>query len=119
MPFFLVYGRGPNIPLHHLLEPMQCFLGDPESGMLNLEAHRLTLTIAKKTLDYNHFKAVHKTMDRTPPTFKIGDIVYFKNKQQANGILNGDLDIGLFELSVTDISYILRTRLLGKFNPVM
>ena len=26
-------------------------------------------------------KAVHKTMDRTPPTFKIGDRVYFKNKQ--------------------------------------
>ena len=24
-PFFLVYGRGPNLPLHQLLEPMQCF----------------------------------------------------------------------------------------------
>ena len=49
--------------------------------MLNLEAHRLTLAIAKKTLDENHFKAAHKTMDRTPPTFKIGDRVNFKNKQ--------------------------------------
>ena len=38
-PFFLVYGRDPNIPLHQLLEPMQCFLGDPESGRLNLETH--------------------------------------------------------------------------------
>ena len=38
-PFFLVYGRDPNIPLHQLLEPMQHFLGDPESGMLNLETH--------------------------------------------------------------------------------
>ena len=36
-PFFLVYGRDPNLPLHQLLEPMQCFLGDPDSGMLNLE----------------------------------------------------------------------------------
>ena len=81
MPFFLVYGRDPNLPLHQLLEPMQQFLGDPDSRMLNLEAHRLTLAIAKKTLDKNCFKAAHKTMDRTPPTFIIRDRVYFKNKQ--------------------------------------
>ena len=31
------------------------------------------LAIAKKTLDENCFKAAHKTMDRTPSTFKIGD----------------------------------------------
>ena len=49
--------------------------------MLNFEAHRLTLAIAKKMLDKNHFKTAQKTMDRTPPTFKIGDRVYFKNKQ--------------------------------------
>ena len=52
---FLVYGRDPNLPLHQLLEPMQCFLGDPDSGMLNLETHRLALAIAKKTLDENRF----------------------------------------------------------------
>ena len=28
-PFFLVYGRDPNQPLHQLLELMQHFLGDP------------------------------------------------------------------------------------------
>ena len=28
-PFFLVYSRDPNLPLHQLLEPMQCFLGNP------------------------------------------------------------------------------------------
>ena len=60
---------------------MQQFLGDTDSGMMNLEAHRLALAIVKKTLDENHFKAAHKTMDRKPPTFKIGDRVYFKNKQ--------------------------------------
>ena len=47
-PFFLVYGRDPYLPLHQILEPMQQFLGDPDSGMLNLEAHRLELAIAKR-----------------------------------------------------------------------
>ena len=63
MPFLLVYGRDPNLPLHQLLEPMQCFLGDPDSGMLNLETQRLALAIAKKTLDENRFKTAQKTMD--------------------------------------------------------
>ena len=76
-----MYGRDPNLPFHQLLEPIQQFLGDPDSEMLKLEAHRLTLAIAKKTLDENHFKTAQKTMDRTPPTSKIGDRVYFKNKQ--------------------------------------
>ena len=82
-PFFLVYGRNPNLPLHQLLEPMQCFLGDPDSGMLNLETHRLASAIAMKTLDENRFKMAQKTMDQTPPSFKIGDRVYFKNKQPS------------------------------------
>ena len=43
-------------------------LGSPQTCML---------VIAKKMLDKNHFKAAHKTMDRTPPSFKIGDRVYF------------------------------------------
>ena len=60
--FFLVYGRDLNLPLHQLLEPMQHFLGDPDSGMLNLETHRLALAIAKKTLDENRFKTAQKTM---------------------------------------------------------
>ena len=46
-PFFLVYGRDPNLPLHQLLEPMQHFLGDPDSEKLYLETHRLALAIAK------------------------------------------------------------------------
>ena len=55
-PFFLFYGRDPNLPLHQLLEPMQQFLGDPESGCLDLKSHPLALAIAKKTLDENTFK---------------------------------------------------------------
>ena len=59
---------------------MQQFLGNPESGLLNLEAHCLALAIAKKTLDENHLRTAQKTMDREPPSFKIGDRVYFKKK---------------------------------------
>ena len=60
---------------------MQHFLGDPDSSMLNLETHRLVLAIAKKTLDENRFKAAQKTMERKPPYFKIGESIFFKNKQ--------------------------------------
>ena len=80
-PFFLVYSRDPKLPLHQLLELMQQFLGDPESGLLNLEAHQLALAIAKKTHDKSCFRTAQKTMDREPPSFKIGDRVCFKNKQ--------------------------------------
>ena len=62
---------------------MQHFLGDPDSGKLNLENHHLTLAIAKKTLDENHFRNAQKNTDRKPPTFQLGDRVYFKNKQSG------------------------------------
>ena len=79
-PFFLVYGRDPNLPLHQLLELMQWFLGDQQSGLLNLETHWLALAIVKKTLDEKHFRTAQKTMDRIPTSFKIGDRVYFKKQ---------------------------------------
>ena len=82
-PFFLANGRDLNLPLHQLLEPMQCFPGDPNSGMLNLETHRLALVIAKKTLDENRFKTAQKTMEQSSNSFKTGDRVYFKNKQPS------------------------------------
>ena len=80
-PFFLVYGRDPNLPLHQLLEPMQHFLGDPDSGKLHLETHRLALAIARKTLDENRFIVTQKTLARDNPTFQLGYHVYLKNKQ--------------------------------------
>ena len=77
----MLYGRDPNLPLCLPLEPMQRFLGDPELGLLNLEAHCLALGITKKTLDENCFQTAQKATNREAPTFKIGDRVYFKNKQ--------------------------------------
>ena len=60
---------------------MQCFLGDPDSGKLNLENHHFTQVIAKKTLNENHFRNAQKTTDKKPPSFQLGDRVYFRNKQ--------------------------------------
>ena len=93
---------------------MQQFLGNPESGLLNLEAHHLALAIAKKTLNENCFRTAQKTMDREPPSFKIGNRVYFKNKNQANGTLNGDLDKGLSIFSVTYITHTLKNQATGE-----
>ena len=56
-------------------------MGDLDSGLLNLEVHRLALAITKKTLDESCFMTAQKTMVRQPPSFKIGVRVHFKNKQ--------------------------------------
>ena len=80
-PFFLVYGRDPNLPLHQLLKLLQQFLSDPNSGCLDLESHCLALAITKKTLDENWFKHAQKTTNCTPPNFKVSNRVFFKNKQ--------------------------------------
>ena len=77
--FFLVYGRDPNLSLHQCLDPMQHFLGDPESGKLSLENQCLALAIAKKTLGENCFRNTWKTTNRKPPTFQLGNRTYFKH----------------------------------------
>ena len=53
------------MPLHQFLEPMQCFLGDPDYGCLNLKMHHLALVIAKKTLDE---KQIQKHAEDYRPT---------------------------------------------------
>ena len=60
---------------------MQQFLGNAESGLLNLEDQQLALAIVRKTLDENCFWTVQKSMDRETLSFKIGNRIYFKNKQ--------------------------------------
>ena len=82
--FFLVYGRDPNLSLHQLLEPVQQFLSDPDSEHLDLESHCLALAITKKTLYENRFKHAQKTTIPTPPIYKVGDRIFFKNKQPGN-----------------------------------
>ena len=64
---------------------MQHFLVDPDSGMLNLETHRVALAIAKKTLDENRFAATQKMIARYKPAFQVGDGVYFKKSILVNG----------------------------------
>ena len=86
-PFFFVYVKDPNLPLHELLESMQCFHGNPDSGHLNPEMHCLALAIAKKTLDGNRFRNAQKTTDHLAPNFQVGDRVYFKNKQPSKWYL--------------------------------
>ena len=85
-PFFLVYGRDPNLPLHQLLEPMQHFLGDPDSGKLHLETHRLALVIAKKTLDENRFTATQKLLQETTQPFKLEIVCISRINNLENGI---------------------------------
>ena len=115
-PFFLVYRRDPNLPLHQLLEPMQWFFEDRDSGMLNPEAHRLALAITKKTLDENHFKTAQKTMDRTPPSFKVGDRAYFKNKQPSKWDLKWRPGYRIVQIEHDRHFCILKTRQQEKYN---
>ena len=63
----------------HILTIIDLLTG-PDSGLLCLDQHRLSLSIAKKYLDDYRFLTAEKTTDRAEPGFKIGDRVYFKNK---------------------------------------
>ena len=49
-PFFLVYGRDPNLPLHQLLLPMQCFLGDPDLWYAELGNTQISISNSKENI---------------------------------------------------------------------
>ena len=50
--------------------PMQHFLGDPDSGKLNLDTHRLAIAIAKKTLDKTDLQPLKRHWQDTNQPFK-------------------------------------------------
>ena len=77
---------------------MQHFPGNQELGLLNLEAHQLTLVTVKKSLDKDHFRTAQKIIQKEPPSLKLGNRVYFKSNKWGNGFLSGDPDTGLFIL---------------------
>ena len=85
-PFFPVYGRDPSLPLCQFLEPMQSFLGDPDSGHLDLKLPLLALAIDKKPLDEIWFKHAQMMTNCTPPNFKVGKSIFFKISNLLNGI---------------------------------
>ena len=87
--------------------------------MLSLEAQRLALVIAKKTLDENCFKAAHKAMDRKPPTFKIGHRVYLKNKQPGKWDLKWRPRYRIVKIEHDRHFLHIENQATEKFNPVM
>ena len=118
-PFFLVYGRDGNQPLHQLLQPLTRFLGDPYSGLLCLNQHQPSLSMAKKYLDDHRFLTVEKITDRAEPGFKVGDRVYLRTKPQESGISNGEQDTELSGLSMKDITCTSKTKPQERSDPVM
>ena len=118
-PFFLVYGRDGNQPVHQLLQPLTRFLGDPNSGLLCLDQHRLSLSIAKKYLDNQRFLTAEKTTDRVEPGFKVGDRVYFKNETPPeNETSNREQDTESSGLSMKDVTCTSKTKLQERSDPV-
>ena len=77
---------------------MHQLLVNPESELLDLEAHCLALAIAKKTLDGNHFRTAQRTMDQEPSSVKIGDRVHFKNKQPGKWDLKWRLGFNIVHI---------------------
>ena len=65
---------------------MQQFLGDPESGCLDLKSHCLALAIAKNTLDENKFKHAQKTTTTPHLILKLVTEYTFKTNNLENGI---------------------------------
>ena len=64
---------------------MQHFLGDSDSGKLNLETRRLALAIAKKTLDENRITATQRCWQGTNQPFKQETVFILRISSLVNG----------------------------------
>ena len=115
-PFFLVYRRDGNQPLHQLLQPLTRFLGDPDSGLLCLDQHRLSLSIAKKYLDDHRFLTAEKTTDKSRTRIQSRRFIS-KTKPQENGTSNGEQDTKSSGLSMKDATCTSKNKLQEKSDP--
>ena len=82
--------------------------------MLNLGAHHLALAIAKKTLNENCFRTAQRTMDREPPSFKIGNRIYFKNKQPGKWDLKWRLGYRIVHIEHNEYYLHIKNQATGK-----
>ena len=117
-PFSLVYGRDGNQPVHQLLQPLTRFLGDPDSGLLCLDQHRLSLSIAKKYLDDHRFLTAEKTTEQNQDS-KLETEYTSKTKPQENRTSNGEQGTESSRLSVKDVTCTSKTKLQERSDPVM
>ena len=117
--FFQVHGRDPNLPLHQLLELMQWFLGDPDSGCLDLKSHCLALATVKKTLDENEFKHAQKMTYHTPPNLKADNRVFFKNKQPGKWELKWRAGYMIVCIEYNSHYLHIKAKLQEKLDPAM
>ena len=116
-PFFLVYGRDGNQPLHQLLQPLTRFLGDPDSGLLCLDQHRLSLSIAKKYLDDHRFLTAEKMKTEQNQDSKWEIEFISKTKPQENWTSNGEQDTESSGLNVKDATCTPKTKLQENSDP--
>ena len=93
--FFLVYRRDPNLPLHQLWKPMQHFLGDPDSGCLNLEMHHSALAIARRLLMKTDSEVYRKLQTDLHQISELETQYISKPSNLENGIGNGKPYTGL------------------------
>ena len=88
-PFFPLFGRDPLTPFKKLLSPKIRYLGD-ERGLLDLEAVRYALALARKNICLNTQRSdKDHTPTRSPNQFKVGDLVYIKTMPPPFGNPNG------------------------------
>ena len=117
-PFFLVYRRDGNQPVHQLLQPLTRFLGDPDSGLLCLDQHQLSLSIAKKYLDNHRFLTAERQQAEQNQDSKLETEYTSKTKPQENGTSNGEQDTESSGLSMKDITCTLKTKPQERSDPV-
>ena len=118
-PFFLVYGRDRNQPVNQLLQPLARFLGNPDSGLLCLNQHRLSLSIAKKYLDDHRFLTAEKQQTEQNQDLKLETEYTSKTKPQGNGTSNGEQDTESSGLSAKDVTCTSKTKPQERSDPVM